>query len=560
MNKKTFKFFLNLIKTNIKYQISLFTLGLFEIFFTLIIPIMLKVLFDNIGEFELKKIILYLIYILIASTLSILIEIISGYISNISESLAGAQLKEKILIKSLNLPFSYFDKNGRGKILSIAISDTEKVGRSISAFYAILLEILNFIIGIIIIWSFNYIFGIMALLSTLLYYFSMSGYIKKLQDSSRSEREDYSKTIEIFRDTLDGSQEINIYNSKKFFISKVKNFIQQWISKVKPLAKYQTLNYGIQQYLSTLLPLLFLGLGLVLIKKNLTSIGVVIAVFSYLGTLYNNIERISYIWNSTLKTIPIAEKIIDFFNLTETKMNYDSSISFKKINKVEFKNINFYYKKDHPILENINLIIQENQKIAIVGQSGSGKSTLANILLKFIYPQNGEIYINNTNITNICVKEFERKVLYTGSNPHIFQGTVYENITMGIKTEKERITDILNICGLNLSLDSFIGEGFGDLSLGQKQRIGLARIFLRNPDIIILDEATSGIDSIYEKNIMNKLLSLNSIIIILSHRISTIKYCEKIFVLNDKKITASGSHEYLMKNSKDYINIFKNQI
>ncbi len=555
--KKALKKLVELAKNQLRYQILITLLGFGAAICAAFIPFLLKRLFENLESMKSEKVIYTIFFIFICYSFSILLELIGGLISNVAEKRAGAFLKKKLLFKAIHLPWKYYQTHGKGEVLSKGLSDTEQLGRNISFIPALIIEFLSLIIASFTLFKLNTLIGIIVLTTIPIYFFSMRCFISNLRDTSKVEREKYATSVELFRDILEGLQEIRLFNATSHFEGKLEKNLKNWIESVRSSAFYQTLNYGIQSYLSTLFPLVVLGIGAILINKGLTSIGVVVASFSYIGRLYRPIERLAYLWSVLVRSIPIMERVYGLLDY----MSVNNSKGLKpSCNQIEFKDIQWCY-NENEVLNGVNFKINSNEKIAIVGQSGAGKSTIAWLLLGLFHPQKGQILIDGNSIYDYDPDELIKQIGYASAHPHIFQGTLKENITLGLDIPDDEVKFILNVCGLSeMDLKKMIGEGSGDLSLGQKQRIGLARVIIRKPKIIILDEATSGIDSQLEEKILEVIFNLNSIVIIMSHRLSTVKHCPQVNLLWNGIITETGTHQELINLNKNYRWIFQDQL
>ncbi|RKX58983.1 MAG: ABC transporter ATP-binding protein, partial [Thermodesulfobacteriota bacterium] len=232
-----------------------------------------------------------------------------------------------------------------------------------------------------------------------------------------------------------------------------------------------------------------------------------------------------------------------------------------------FKNVYFSYDSNLPYaLENINIFIPANKIIALVGPSGSGKTTLASLLPRFYNPQKGVIFLDNIPLNKFDILSLRNLFGIVVQEPFLFNLSIWENLLL-VKSNATK-EEIINACKLAQAhefieklpkgYDTILGEEGISLSGGQKQRLALARVFLKKPPIIILDEATSQLDSLTEKAIESALNNLRGkhTIIIIAHRLSTIKKADKIFVLNHGKIIAEGTHEDLIRTCKLYKNLY----
>ena len=218
--------------------------------------------------------------------------------------------------------------------------------------------------------------------------------------------------------------------------------------------------------------------------------------------------------------------------------------------------MSFRYGTRNLVLKNIDLTIPEGQKIALVGESGSGKTTLVRLLLNFYTPEQGDIFISKQNLKDIDLELLRKRIAFISQDVFIFSGTVKENLCIGL----EEIDDdqLVNACkmarahefieNLPLGYDTYLQEDGSNLSEGQKQRLAIARAILKKPDILIMDEATSNLDTITENYIKETIANFASdiTVIIIAHRLSTIVNCDKIYVLDKGEIIERGSHNELM--------------
>ncbi len=214
-------------------------------------------------------------------------------------------------------------------------------------------------------------------------------------------------------------------------------------------------------------------------------------------------------------------------------------------NKIEMKNVSFEYIKDKPVLQNVNLTIKKGESIAIIGESGSGKSTLLDILIGLYKPLKGKIMVDENEISETNVKSWRKKIGYIPQTIYLFDGTVAENVVFGDETDKERVVEVLKQANIYNFLENFhdgintkVGENGIKLSGGQKQRIAIARALYNDPEVLVLDEATSSLDNNTEEKIMEEIyqISAEKTLIIVAHRLSTIERCEKVYKLEQGRI------------------------
>ena len=256
-----------------------------------------------------------------------------------------------------------------------------------------------------------------------------------------------------------------------------------------------------------------------------------------------------------------AKRIYEVLDVTENKNNNNNLDISNFKDKIEFKKVLFSY-DNITVINNISFTIKKGEMIALVGKSGSGKSTIADILARFYKVNHGEILIDNVNINKTILNKFRNLFGIVTQEAILFNDTVYNNIRLGkLDATKEEITTAAKIANADIFINemedgynTFIGEKGDKLSGGEKQRISIARAILKNPQILILDEATSSLDTESEKLVQDALIKLmkSRTSLVIAHRLSTIKNADKIIVLDKGKIVETGTHEQLIKEEGHY--------
>lgn len=275
--------------------------------------------------------------------------------------------------------------------------------------------------------------------------------------------------------------------------------------------------------------------------------------FTNIAILIDNFERSMASTKRILELLTIKSAITD---PVEPIVNSDYKAN------IDFSNLNFHYEKTNPVFTNLNFTIKGGQFIGIVGQTGSGKTTLAKLLLRFYDPISGSVKINNINMRDVTIKELRKNIGFVSQETFLFDGTIKENIAY--YNEDADMDDIIAasqksqahefIEKLPHGYNTLIGERGQKLSGGQKQRLSIARAILKNPDILIFDEATSSVDNETEQLIQQALndISKNRTTIVIAHRLSTIRNADHIIVLSDSSIIEQGCHDELILNSDGY--------
>ena len=326
----------------------------------------------------------------------------------------------------------------------------------------------------------------------------------------------------------------------------------------------------LQGFLSQIGSLAVYWYGSGLIMKGNLSLGELIYFVTLLGYFLGPLGRLITL-QPQLQELSVADKRLgEILDLPEENTDEDGLFTLKKTQgNIIMKNISFSYGTRGITLDDISLEIKSGQKVAFVGPSGSGKTTLLKLLLKFYKTDNGDILLDEKNIKDINTESYRSFFGYVPQDILLFSGTIQENIAWG--NYDVTAEDIFNaakdaqavdfIARLNDRFATKIGEKGSSLSGGERQRIALARTLLRKPKILVLDEATSSLDSISEAAIMKTIDSIgkNLTTIIVAHRLSTIKNCDKIFVLKEGHLVECGNHQNLLKQNGVYATMWKSQ-
>ena len=298
-------------------------------------------------------------------------------------------------------------------------------------------------------------------------------------------------------------------------------------------------------------------LAYAVLKSNL-SVGAVVTVIALLGKAYEpiaifNVEYVDYKLNKVT-----VKKYIDFLDIKDDE-NLTEGLAVKKIlGEIEFKNVTYSYAKEKDIIKDLSLKIKANSSVALVGESGSGKSTIIKLIMGLIKNNEGEILIDGKDLSTINLNSYYDQVSYVSQEAPIFDGTLKENLVFDKNVSKEDILEVLKLVSLDKfyekledGLDTELGEKGIRMSGGERQRLALARLFFDDSKIIILDEATSAMDNITEKTVMKNLVNKlkDKTIIVIAHRLETIKDVDTIYVLSDGVIKEQGKYKELLEEN-----------
>ncbi|MDR1150838.1 MAG: ABC transporter ATP-binding protein/permease [Clostridiales bacterium] len=523
----------------------------------------------NISLLEINKI---LINAAIIYFLSLLLSILqSNIISDISSKIIY-KLREDINRKFHCLPICYFDNNSHGDILSRMTNDVETINQTLSQnFIQITTAVVSIISMTIIIFTINIKLAFVTIfivpISSLIIFL-----ITKQTQKYFVKQQNYLGNINSkIQEDFENHVIIKSYNSETKTIkefTKINNelYKNSWISNF-----FSSLLIPISQVISNIIYVFVCIYSFYLILKKEILIGDFQAFISYVRSFSQPVNQVSNIVNMIQQTAAASERIFEFLEQNEESKDIKDNLFFNSDLKkyIEFKNVNFSYSKNKKTIENLNLKIKSGQKVAIVGPTGSGKTTIMKLLMRFYDIDSGEILINKKNILLYKKSDLRNLFSMVMQDSWLFNGTILENISypkrnvnlQQIKkaTIDSQAHDFIN--KLKNKYQTIINEDSENISAGQKQLLNIARAFVANSEILILDEATSNIDNYTEKLIqkaINKLMT-NKTCFIIAHRLSTIENADLILVINDGKIIEQGNHKQLIKNKKFYFDLYNSQ-
>lgn len=514
--------------------------------------------------------------IILLSILMLLLVIISVSISKIKRDKliivldkVSNDMKVAIFKKLQYLPNSYFDTKSHGKIYTRASNYPDEVSYIIC--YVILqgiLDVINLIFVLIFMLSINIKLSLISIILTviLISIFSFVGPIRrKLQHIVNDKNSNINAYLS---ESINGIRITQSFNRETKNESILKKLEQERISAVKNTLFVGNLSWSLSSIFNLLSMALIYYIGLRYMYPAI-SIGSIIAIDSYSSRFWEPIEYLMTSYSDLMDAGTYLERI---FELLDEEITIKDSSKSKNIvikGAVEFKNVTFSYDGKNDVLTNLNLIIKPGQKVGLVGETGCGKSTILSLVSRFYDINSGEILIDGVNIKDIKLECLRNNINMMLQDNFLFARSVYDNLVLDKKIELKKVIKIckmLDIHDMIMSLengyDTVLLNNGSSLSNGERQLLCIARIMLQNPKILILDEATSNIDIKTEKKIERaiELVTKNRTTIMVAHRISTIKNCDKIVLIKNHQNYEEGSHEELMKKKKEYYKLYSSQI
>lgn len=480
-------------------------------------------------------------------------------------------LKESFLKKVMRLPIRYFDTRLNASTLQ-RINDQDKI-RTFMIWKAneMTVNIINIIAFGAILFTMNYYIFVVFFLGSLISLFWMRIFFNKRMIVSYSMILRQTENLNSLYEFVMNMPEIKINGAQHKMIDDLAK-VQKKLNALELRSLYLNLdqNLGIS-FMAKLQELLSIALCAYLIIHGKLTIGALLSVSYILGQLSYPIQSlISFL--SEAQDADIARRRVNDIYLEKEEINQDSEGLPDNVDSIEVDRVSFKYPGsfNHVVLDNISFNIPKNRITAIVGASGSGKSTLLKLLLSYYEPTNGSILVGSKNVSKMNSDLWREKCSTVLQDGHIFAGTIAENIALGdANLDKDKVVSAAKVACIHsfisklpMAYNTKVGSIGTQLSGGQKQRILIARAVYKNSDFLFFDEATSSLDAQSERLIMNNLDKFfkGRTVVIIAHRLSTVKNADQILVLNEGKIVEQGKHHDLVENKGDYFELVRNQL
>jgi subfamily B ATP-binding cassette protein MsbA len=492
-----------------------------------------------------------------------------GFLANYSVTSARTgvvrDIRQKVYNRILRLPMSYFSDSRKGDIMSRVGMDVNEVESSVmSSLEMAFRDPITIIIFLVSMFILSYQLTLFAIILL-----PVSGYIigrigKNLRKQSLRLQQQLGILMSVLEETLSGIRIIKAFNAEKKVTASFEKSNNTYTRIIKRVQRRKFLASPMSEFLGTvvMMVLMFVGGKIVLNETSVLTSEKFIAYLVIFSQIINPAKAFSTGYYNIQKGMAAYDRIDNILREEVTIKDNPSPVRINKFESaIEYRNVFFTYDTEM-VLKDINLKIEKGITIAIVGRSGSGKSTMVDLLPRFIDPQRGAIYVDGRDIREYKISDLRNLLGIVSQQSILFNDTFYNNIAFGL--DNPMYEDVIQAAMIANAHDFImetkdgyltnVGDAGSKMSGGQRQRISIARALLKNPPILILDEATSSLDTESEKLVQEAIIKLmkNRTSIVIAHRLSTVKHADEILVLDEGKIVENGNHSQLLAKNGFY--------
>lgn len=571
-NSGTLKNVLSMVGKYKPLLIVTILLSLLYVAASLYIPILAGKVIDVIADengIDFKVILQDLVLIGISAAVAALSQWLMSIVNNAITYRTVHDLREKSFKKLMKLPISFIDSNPQGEIVSRIIADTDTFADGLLMGFTQLFTGVATIAGtIVFMLTMSYLITLAVVILTPISLFAAKFIATRTYSMFKKQSECRAEQTAYIDEMIQNQKTVKVFGYEKRSEVKFDSINEKLKGASLKATFYSSLTNPVTRFVNSIVYMAVVLLGAVFVIRDSLSVGMLVSFLSYANQYTKPFNEISGVVTELQNALACAQRVFDL--LSEPEMTKDGEkLPEKKRGEVVFNDVSFSYTQDKKLIENFNLKVIPGQKIAIVGPTGCGKTTLINLLMRFYDVDSGSIVVDGVNINDMPREALRGSFGMVLQETWLKSGTVKENLKMGKPDatdeemiEKAKLTRAHSfIKRLPEGYDTLIGESGGSLSEGQKQLLCITRVMLMDPPMLILDEATSSIDTRTEMKIQQAfdILMKGKTAFVVAHRLSTIQNADKILVMNDGKIIETGTHDELLSKNGFYSKLFNSQ-
>jgi len=514
----------------------------------------------NIGQYPdaRKNIINLTILITLSYIARIIFQFLASYLSHYAAWHLVAHMRSMVYDKLQQLPFRFFQERQTGQLMSRVVNDTANFEMLIAHAVPDLFTNILIIVGVaVILFAVNPTLASLSLIPIPFLVYGSTRFAKQVLPNFREAQRALADLNAELQDNISGIREIQIFNQQMRELVKIRDRIYRHISALLNALRLSAIFHPTVSFLSSIGTVIVISVGGFMALNGKVSVGDIVGFILYLNMFYQPITALANVIENLEQALAGAERVFEILETEPEIKEKPNPIELKNVRgRVTFEDVTFSYNQGSPVLKNISFDIEPGQMVAFVGPTGVGKTTIMYLLVRFFDPDSGSIKIDGIDIRDVSLKSLHDNISMVMQDVFLFNGTIAENIAYG--KEDATMEEIINaariacahdfIESLPDGYDTYIGERGVKLSGGQKQRLAIARAVLKDAPILILDEATSSVDTETENKIQEAINNLagTRTILIIAHRLSTVKRADRIIVLKDGEIVEDGRHEELI--------------
>ncbi len=481
-------------------------------------------------------------------------------------------LREDLFAKLQTLSLRFFDQHKHGELMSRFTNDLEQLNQALSQSVIQFVSSLLTIIGVTIaMFSLNWVLAIVSFLIIPVMLYVTKKIVSVSRKNFSQRQKDVGELNGFVEETISGGEVISLFNKEEDTFSRFNEVNERLRSSAIKADMFSGTLGPFNNFLSNIGLAIVIAVGALMALNGHTTIGIIASFVTYSRQFTRPINQLSTLLNSIQAALAGAERVFETMDEVPDLNDKRDAVQVNSLKgEVLFKNVDFQYDENKPILKDIHFSAKPGEMIAFIGPTGSGKTTIINLLMRFYDIQSGEILLDGRNLKDYKLRDLRKRIGIVLQDPYLFSGTIMENIRYGRldATEEEVIKAAKTasahgfIKHLPKQYQTLITSGGQNISQGQKQLLSIARAILANPDMLILDEATSNIDTKTEIDIQRGIRNLikGKTSFVIAHRLKTIEQADQIIVIQDGEVIESGNHNELLNQRGFYFELYSKQM